>query len=74
MLPYFLDIRLTDGVGVVSLTRRSSFTFHEDSWYSFMLEAEKTPEPQCDWKDYASGKIKRITSSEIETATFRLVA
>jgi hypothetical protein len=23
----------------------------EDSWYSFLLEAESTPGPQCGWKD-----------------------
>jgi hypothetical protein len=32
--------RLTDGCEVVSLTRRSPFTPLEDSWYSFLLEAE----------------------------------
>jgi hypothetical protein len=49
-LPHFLDSRLTDG-GEVSLTRRPSFTPQEDSWYSFLLEAESTLGPQCDWKD-----------------------
>jgi hypothetical protein len=38
-LPHFLDNRLTDG-GEVSLTKRQ-----EDSWYSFLLEAELTPGP-----------------------------
>jgi hypothetical protein len=33
-LPHFLDNQLTDGGEVVSLTRQ------EDSWYSFLLEAE----------------------------------
>jgi hypothetical protein len=37
--------RLTDGGEVVSLTRRPSFTPQEDSWYSFLLEAESTPAP-----------------------------
>jgi hypothetical protein len=32
----------TDGGEVVSLTRRPP---QEDSWYSFMLEAESTPGP-----------------------------
>jgi hypothetical protein len=40
--PHFLDDRLTDGGEVVSLTRRPSFTPQEDSWYSFLLEAEST--------------------------------
>jgi hypothetical protein len=38
--PYFLDNRLNDGGEVVSLTRRSRFTPQDDSWYSFLLEAE----------------------------------
>jgi hypothetical protein len=43
-VPIFsLDNRLTDGGKVVSLTRRPPFTPQEDSWYSFMLEAELTP-------------------------------
>jgi hypothetical protein len=50
-LPHYLDSRLTDGGKVVSLTRRPPFTPQEDSWYSFLLEAELTPGPQCDWKD-----------------------
>jgi hypothetical protein len=40
-----LDNRLTDGGKVVSLTRRPPFTTREDSWYSFLLEAESTPGP-----------------------------
>jgi hypothetical protein len=44
-LPHFLENRFTDGGEVVRLTRRPPFTPHEDSWYSFMLEAESTPGP-----------------------------
>jgi hypothetical protein len=44
-LPYLLDNRLTDGGKVVGLTRRAPFTPQEDSWYSFLLEAESTPGP-----------------------------
>jgi hypothetical protein len=44
-LPYFLDNRFTDGGEVVSLTRLLLFTPQEDSWYSFLLEAESTPRP-----------------------------
>jgi hypothetical protein len=40
-----LDNRLIDGGEVVSLTRRPPFTPQEDSWYSFLLEAESTPGP-----------------------------
>jgi hypothetical protein len=41
-VPHFLDNRLTDG-GKVSLMRRPPFTTQENSWYSFLLEAESTP-------------------------------
>jgi hypothetical protein len=44
-LPHFLDSRLTGGGEFVSLTRRPPFTLQEDSWYSFLLEAELTPGP-----------------------------
>jgi hypothetical protein len=37
---HFLDNRLTDGGEVVSLTCRPLFIPKEDSWYSFLLEAE----------------------------------
>jgi hypothetical protein len=40
-LPTFrLDNRLTDGGEAVSRTRRPPFALQEDSWYSFLLEAE----------------------------------
>jgi hypothetical protein len=44
-LQHFLDNQLTDGGEVVSLTRRPAalYPFQEDSWYSFLLEAESTP-------------------------------
>jgi hypothetical protein len=42
--PHFLDNRLTDGAEVISITRRPHFT-QEDTWYSFMLEAESTRGP-----------------------------
>jgi hypothetical protein len=41
-LQHFLENRLTDGGEVVSLKRWPPFTSQEDSWYSFMLEAEAT--------------------------------
>jgi hypothetical protein len=44
-LPHFLDSRLTDGGEVVSLTRWPHLYPQEDSWYSFLLEAESTPGP-----------------------------
>jgi hypothetical protein len=43
--PTFSDIRLIDGGKVVSPTRQPLFNPQEDSWYSFVLEAESTPGP-----------------------------
>jgi hypothetical protein len=48
---FSLDNRLTDGGEFVSLTPRPPFTLQEYSWYSFLLEAESTPGPQCGWKN-----------------------
>jgi hypothetical protein len=51
----YLVNRLKDGGKVVNLTRRPRFTPQENylinSWYSFLLEAESTPRPQCGRKD-----------------------
>jgi hypothetical protein len=44
-IPHFLDSRLTDGGEVVIPTHKPSFTPQEDSWYSFLFEAESTPGP-----------------------------
>jgi len=46
-----------DGGKVVSLTHRLLFT-PRYSWYSFLLEAESTPKPQCDQKDYVNEKFQ----------------
>jgi hypothetical protein len=42
-IPHFSNNQLTDGGEVVSLRRRPPITPQEDSWYSFLLEAESTP-------------------------------
>jgi hypothetical protein len=44
-IPHFLDNRLTHGGEVVSLTRRPPFNPQDDSWYSFLLEADSIPGP-----------------------------
>jgi hypothetical protein len=42
---HLLDSRLRSSGEVVSLTRPPHCTPQEDFWYSFLLEAESTPEP-----------------------------
>jgi hypothetical protein len=52
ILLHFLDNPLTDDHEVVSLTCQPAAHFpHEDSWYSFLLEADLTPGPWCGWTD-----------------------
>ena len=43
-----------DGGKVVSLMHRPPLPPRKYTWYSFLLEAELTPGPQCDWKDYVT--------------------
>ena len=47
-----------EGGRVVSLTHRPSLPPRKYSWYSFLLEAESTPETQCDRKDYVNEKFR----------------
>jgi hypothetical protein len=42
---FSLDNQHTDGGKVLSLTRWPPFTPQEDSWYSFLLEAESITGP-----------------------------
>jgi len=51
----------------------AAFTPRKYSWYSFVLEAESTPGPWCDRRDFMSMK-NPPTPAGIETATFRFVA
>jgi hypothetical protein len=44
-LPHFLDSRLTDGGEVSQPYVPAAHQPQEDSWYSFLLEAESTPGP-----------------------------
>jgi hypothetical protein len=44
------------GGKAVSPTHRPPLPARKYSWYSFLLEAESTPEPQCCWQDYANEK------------------
>jgi hypothetical protein len=70
-LPHYLDNRFTDG-SEVSRTPPPPFTSQENSWYSFLLEAESTPGPQCDWQDDLIGnRIRdlRACSTVLQTTT-----
>ena len=62
-----------DGGKAVGLTQRPSLPSRKCTWYSFLLEAESTPGPLCDRKDFMSMKNSSDTSG-IEPATFRFVA
>ena len=70
--PDFVTIA-RDGGKVVSITHRPLFTPRKYSWYSFLLEAESTPGPHCDQKDFISMKNSLIPAG-IKPATFRFVA
>ena len=47
-----------EGGKVVSPTHRSPLPPRKYSWYSFLLEAESTPGPQCGQKDYVNEKFQ----------------
>ena len=47
-----------EGDKVVSLTHRPPLPTRKYSWYSFLLEAESTPEPWCGRKDYVNEKLQ----------------
>jgi len=51
-----------DGGKVVTLMHRPPLPPRECSWYSLILEAESTPGPQCDQKDFMSIKNSSDTS------------
>ena len=46
-----------DGCKVVSLTHRPPLHPRKYTWYSFLLEAESTPGPYCNRKDYVTEKF-----------------
>jgi hypothetical protein len=47
-----------EGGKVVSPTHRPPSPPRKYSWYSFLLEAESTPGPQCDRKEYVNEKFQ----------------
>jgi hypothetical protein len=50
--------RAQDGGKVGGLTRRPPLPPRKCSWYSFLLEAESTPGPEFDRKDYVNKKFQ----------------
>ena len=60
----FPDFMITvqDGGKVVSLTHRPPLPTRKCSWYSFLLEAESTPGPQCGRKEFMSMKNSNDTN------------
>ena len=62
-----------DGGKVVSLTYRPSLLPKKYPRYSLLLEAESTPEPQCDRKDFMLIKYP-LTPAGIEPASIRFEA
>jgi len=51
----------------------AAFTQRKCSWYSFLLEAESTPGPWCDRKDFMSMKNLK-TPAGIKPTTFQFIA
>ena len=66
-------MKTSQDVGRLSALRTGRLYPRKCSWYSFLLEAESTPGPQCDRKDFMSMK-NPLTPAGIEPATFRFVA
>jgi hypothetical protein len=54
-IAHFVESRLSDGGEVVNFTRwLAALNLQEESWYSFMLHGESTPEP------YSGSKIRAV--------------
>ena len=56
--PNYVTMAQDDGK-VVSLTHRPPLPPRKYSWYSFLLEAESTPGPWCDRKDYVNERFRK---------------
>jgi hypothetical protein len=70
--------QLTDGDEVLSLTHWPPFTPQEDSWYSFLMEAESTPRAvvQLDMKFFmnikGSMKMDRMGNIYLEILELKI--
>jgi hypothetical protein len=63
------DLEMAVGLSALRVGKAALYP-QEDSWYSFLLEAESIPGSQS-----GLGQLKsQMTSTEIEPATFLLVA
>ena len=56
--PRFQDNRHMKVVRLSALRTGLLYPPRKYSWYSFLLEAESTPRPQCGWKDYVNEKFQ----------------
>ena len=56
--PRFQDSRHMKVVRLSALRTGLLYPPRKYSWYSFLLEAESTPRPQCGWKDYVNEKFQ----------------
>ena len=54
-----------EGSKVVSSTHRPLLPPRKYSWYSFLLEAESTPGPKCERKDYVNEKFHRESNPRL---------
>jgi hypothetical protein len=59
--PIFQDNRHMNVVRLSALRTGRLYPPRKYSWYSFLLEAESTPGPQCDRQDYVSVTIGNRT-------------
>jgi hypothetical protein len=73
-IPHCLDNRFADGGKVVSLTHRPHFTpqklYYSASGTHFCQRLSK---PQSLVRPEGLGKLKKITSFDLETATFQFI-
>jgi len=55
--PRFQNNRHMKAVILSALQTGCLYPLKKYSWYSFLLDADSTPGPQCSWKDYDNEKF-----------------